>query len=100
MKIRIVVACASLWMAAASAQNIRPTATVPPPPAATPPSTPPPATPAKEEKPIVTKHAITINGKRLDYTATVGMMPIKNETTGEIEASMFYMAYTLDRPAG
>ncbi|MGZ4813675.1 MAG: hypothetical protein ACXVZI_12975, partial [Terriglobales bacterium] len=34
-----------------------------------------------EEKPVVTHHQITVGGKALRYTATVGTMPIKNEQT-------------------
>lgn len=52
-------------------------------------------TPAAEEIPIVTKHEITVGGRTLRYTATVGMMPLKNRE-GEIEARIFFMAYTLD----
>src|SRR6266550_7353134 len=52
-------------------------------------------TPAAEEIPVVTKHEITIGGKTLHYTATVGMMPLKNRE-GETEARIFFMAYTLD----
>lgn len=35
----------------------------------------------------------------LKYTATAGMMPIKNRD-GEVEARMFFMSYVLDRPEG
>src|ERR1700704_558622 len=52
-------------------------------------------TPPSEEPPIVTHHEIRAGGKTLRYTATVGLMPIKNRE-GEIEARMFFMAYTLD----
>lgn len=48
-----------------------------------------------EEPPVVTKHQINAGGKTLSYTVTTGMMPIKNQA-GETEASMFFMAYTLD----
>ena len=48
-----------------------------------------------DETPIVTRHEINLNGKKLSYTATVAQMPIKN-ATGETEAHIFYMAYTLD----
>src|SRR3977135_2723044 len=51
-------------------------------------------TPA-EEPPVVTHHEIRAGGKTLRYTATVGMMPIKNRD-GETEARIFFMAYTLD----
>jgi len=51
--------------------------------------------PLVEEKPIVTKHEIHAGGKTLSYTATAGMMPIKN-AQGEIEANLFYVSYVLD----
>ena len=51
--------------------------------------------PPAEEPPIVTRHEIRVGGKTLRYTATVGMMPIKNRD-GETEARIFFMAYTLD----
>jgi carboxypeptidase C (cathepsin A) len=47
------------------------------------------------EPPIVTHHEIHVGGKTLRYTATTGMMPIRNNE-GEIEANMFFVAYTLD----
>lgn len=43
----------------------------------------------------MTKHEIRVGGKTLRYTATVGLMPIKNRE-GEIEARMFYTSYTMD----
>jgi carboxypeptidase C (cathepsin A) len=48
-----------------------------------------------DETPVVTKHTITVDGKTLNYTATVAQMPLKN-SSGETEAHIFYMAYTLD----
>ncbi len=51
-----------------------------------------------EEKPVVTHHEIHAQGKLLKYTATTGMMPIKN-ADGETEAHIFYMAYTIDNPS-
>src|SRR5437588_11096150 len=51
--------------------------------------------PAPEEPPVITHHEIRAGGKVLRYTATVGMMPIKNRD-GETEARIFFMAYTLD----
>jgi len=61
-----------------------------------------PAPPEKEppeEKPVVTHQEARVGGKILRYTATTGMMPIKNEQTGKVEAHMFFVAYTLDSPA-
>src|ERR1041385_8863602 len=51
--------------------------------------------PAPEEPPVVTHHEIRAGGKVLRYTATAGMMPIKNRE-GETEARILFMAYTLD----
>jgi carboxypeptidase C (cathepsin A) len=48
-----------------------------------------------EQPPVVTHHQITVEGKLLKYTATVGRLPIKRGD-GKIEAEMFYVAYTLD----
>lgn len=51
---------------------------------------------AVEEAPVETHHEITVGGKTLKYTATTGMMPLKNDE-GEIEARVFFMAYTLNQ---
>jgi carboxypeptidase C (cathepsin A) len=48
-----------------------------------------------EEKPVATSHEVTVGGRIMKYTVTTGMMPIKN-AAGDIEASIFFMAYTLD----
>lgn len=52
-----------------------------------------------EEKPSITHHTMTLNGKTLAYTATAGRLPIKNQQ-GHTEAEMFYVAYTLDNAHG
>lgn len=48
-----------------------------------------------DETPVVTQHSINVDGKTLNYTATVAQMPLK-DASGETEAHIFYMAYTLD----
>ena len=48
-----------------------------------------------DETPSVTHHSVQVNGKTLKYTATAAQMPIKN-ASGETEAHIFYVAYTLD----
>lgn len=55
-----------------------------------------PVAPEREEPPVVTKQSITVGGRTLNYTTTTGFMPIKNAQSGETEARIFYMAYTLD----
>jgi carboxypeptidase C (cathepsin A) len=47
------------------------------------------------ESPVVTKHSIRAGGRTLSYTVTTGTMPIRSNT-GDVEARMFFMAYTLD----
>ena len=51
--------------------------------------------PADKEKtePSVTDHSITLNGKKIDYTATAGTLTLKNEKE-EKTAEIFYIAYT------
>jgi carboxypeptidase C (cathepsin A) len=44
---------------------------------------------------VRTKHTITVGGETLHYTATAGLLPIKS-VTGELQAKMFFVAYTLD----
>ena len=58
---------------------------------------PPEAKPAEkpEDAPVVTHHEIRVNGKSLKYTATTGVMPIR-DAKGDTEAHIFFMAYTLD----
>lgn len=51
-----------------------------------------------EEPPVVTHHKIHVGGNVLKYTATVGLMPIRNSESGDTEAHIFFMAYTLDDP--
>ena len=64
------------------------------------PSETPRPTPAvqPEEPPIVTKHTTHAGSRQLSYTTTTGYMPIKNAASGETEARIFYIAYTLDNP--
>ena len=49
--------------------------------------------PPVEEKPVVTDHEVTVNGKLLKYSATAGTLPLIN-AVGETEAHVFFMAYT------
>lgn len=55
----------------------------------------PAAAPLPQERSVVTHHSIVVNGRTLDYTATAGTLIVKTDK-GDPEASMFYVAYTLD----
>jgi carboxypeptidase C (cathepsin A) len=52
---------------------------------------------ATDEEPVITHHGIKFGGEELKYTATAGLMPIK-DAKGENEARIFFMAYTGYRP--
>ncbi|MEJ5170170.1 MAG: hypothetical protein WHU10_04210 [Fimbriimonadales bacterium] len=53
-----------------------------------------------EETPVETKHVLEVAGRRIEYTAHAGRMPLRNEKD-EIEAQMFYVAYRrTDVPEG
>ena len=58
----------------------------------------PPAAAQAEEPPVIAKRSVRVGGRQLNYTTTTGFMPIKNAVSGETEARMFYIAYTLDNP--
>ena len=50
-----------------------------------------------------TRHTVMIGGRELSYTATTGRIILKSEDEKEGEkprAAIFFVAYTLDRPAG
>jgi carboxypeptidase C (cathepsin A) len=53
----------------------------------------------EKEQAAQRKNSINIGNRKLSYTSTAGFIPIKNPQTGEIEAKMFYIAYTLDNVA-
>ena len=54
----------------------------------------------KEEAPVVTKHEVRLAGGRvLRYSVTTGFMPLKSDA-GDVEARVFFMAYTLERGSG
>lgn len=44
----------------------------------------------------ITQHRLTLNGTALDYTATAGHLTVPHITSGVAEASMFFVAYTLN----
>ena len=51
-----------------------------------------------EVAPVVTHHQVTLEGKTLRYTATVGRLPIKRGD-GKIEAEMFFVATLKPSPS-
>lgn len=59
---------------------------------------PAPVVQIADEPPVVQKHSMRVGSRTLNYTTTTGFMPIRNAQSGETEARIFYMAYTLDSP--
>ncbi len=51
--------------------------------------------PKRQDNLSVTHHSIKIAGKEIPYTATAGLMPLKNEA-GKLQAEIFFVAYTRD----
>jgi carboxypeptidase C (cathepsin A) len=49
----------------------------------------------KKNEPVVTKHSVTINGEKIEYTATAGLMPQLDDNL-KTKANIFYVAYTKD----
>ncbi|HVT13581.1 MAG TPA: hypothetical protein VHE55_15050 [Fimbriimonadaceae bacterium] len=47
-----------------------------------------------DRAPVVTEHSIVVDGETIEYTATAGMLPIRNETGSDVEAAIFFVAYT------
>ena len=48
------------------------------------------------ENTAVTRHSVTVSGQALAYTATAGHLTVRRLGTDAADASMFYVAYTLD----
>jgi carboxypeptidase C (cathepsin A) len=46
--------------------------------------------------PVETHQKITVNGQPLAYTARAGYLPLRNATTGQSEAHLFYTCYLKD----
>lgn len=59
---------------------------------------PPDAALQREDPPVITKHSVRVGSTQLNYTVTTGFMPLKNVVSGDTEARIFYMAYTMDNP--
>ena len=55
---------------------------------------------ASEESIVTTHHAVAIGGRTLRYTARAGRLPIRDNEAGDVHGQMFFVSYTLDRPAG
>ena len=65
------------------------------------PPLPSPLSTSSQDEPIATsRHAVTLDGRTLRYTARAGRVPIRDNEAGEVHGQMFFVSYTLDRVAG
>jgi len=49
-----------------------------------------------EAPPKVSRHTVNVRGQTIAYTASAGMLPIRNQQTNAVEGGMYYVAYTKD----
>jgi carboxypeptidase C (cathepsin A) len=49
---------------------------------------------------VTTEHRITLDGRPLRYTARAGLLPIRDNETGEVRAQIYFMAYMVERTVG
>lgn len=49
---------------------------------------------------VTTHHAITLAGAQLAYTTRAGFISLRDKTTGEIHARIFFISYTVDSSLG
>ncbi|HTD35858.1 MAG TPA: hypothetical protein VK665_19565, partial [Candidatus Elarobacter sp.] len=59
------------------------------------PASPAPFRPLPNVRDAITRHTITVGGRRIAYTARAGSILLKDKDN-EPTASMFYVAYTAD----
>src|SRR6185369_8622608 len=52
--------------------------------------------PLPDGPPVETHQKVTVNGEAVAYTARAGFMPLRNATTGNPEAHIFYTSYAKD----
>jgi carboxypeptidase C (cathepsin A) len=55
--------------------------------------------PSAQESAATVRASLTLNGNRIDYTATTGHLTATDARTGQPIASFFYVAYTADNQA-
>ena len=51
---------------------------------------------SEEDGIVTTQHEITLDGRTLEYTARAGLIPIRDNDTGEAHARMYFISYSLE----
>jgi carboxypeptidase C (cathepsin A) len=54
----------------------------------------------EDDRIVASQHRITLGGQALQYTARAGLLPIRDNETGDIHAHIFFISYTVDRAKG
>lgn len=49
---------------------------------------------------VTTRHTIAVGGTPLSYTARAGFIPLIDKVTGEVQAKIFFVSYTVDSMHG
>ena len=49
---------------------------------------------------VTTHHEVTVGGRVLRYTAKAGLIPIRDNETGDAHGHVFFVSYTLERASG
>lgn len=49
---------------------------------------------------VTTRHKVIVAGKQIHYTAHAGLLPIRENTSGEVRGHIFFVSYNVDRPTG
>jgi carboxypeptidase C (cathepsin A) len=54
----------------------------------------------REPELVATRHQIRLTGATLSYTARVGLIPIRDNETGEVHGNFSFVSYSIDRAPG
>ncbi len=54
----------------------------------------------QEPELVTTQHQICVNGSPLNYTARIGLVPIRNNESGDVHGHFGFVSYSLNRIAG
>lgn len=53
--------------------------------------------PTSPDSIVSTRHSVVVGGRTLNYVARAGLLPIRDNESGDVHAHVFFVSYTLDR---
>ena len=56
--------------------------------------------PTPEDSIVETRHRVRVGGRSIEYVARAGMLPLRENDTGELMARMFFISYSASRAPG